>query len=156
MCFSDSDDHFDTPLHYTETIFMGIPHFCHVVTQPCIQHANPSSEWNTNSSNQTWRRLHLPNISDSLLRVSQGPWSCFILRQGAILYIFMILWSLLWQLYLSWVCIDYSFLWSNFCFLKSNMQRVTWLDLKKHTIYFWRCDHNLSKWSHLNLLELQI
>ena len=28
MCFSDSDDFFDTPLEYTQTIFMEIQHFC--------------------------------------------------------------------------------------------------------------------------------
>ena len=28
MYFSDSDDHFDTPLDYTQTIFMEIQHFC--------------------------------------------------------------------------------------------------------------------------------
>ena len=78
MCFSDSDYYFDTPLHYTETIFMEIQHF-HACGDTTIQHANPSSEWNTNSSNKTQRRLHLSNISDSLLRVSQGPWSCSLL-----------------------------------------------------------------------------
>ena len=57
--------------------------FAHVVTPPCIQHTNPSPEGNTTTTTQTRRRLHLSyfrsNISDSLLRVSQGPWSCFIL-----------------------------------------------------------------------------
>ena len=64
-CFLDSDNGFDTPLHYTETIFMEIQHF-HSCGDTTIQHANPSLEWNANSSNQTQRRLHLSNISDSL------------------------------------------------------------------------------------------
>ena len=37
MCFSDSGDRFDTPLHYTQTTFNI---FAHVVTPPCM-HANP-------------------------------------------------------------------------------------------------------------------
>ena len=35
--------------------------FAHV-SPPCIQHANPSSEWKTNNNNQTRRRLHLSSI----------------------------------------------------------------------------------------------
>ena len=56
MCFSDSDDRFDTPLDYTWTIFMEIQHFRACIT---TSHANPSSECNTNINNITWRRLHL-------------------------------------------------------------------------------------------------
>ena len=37
MCFSDSGDRFDTPLHYTQTTFNI---FTHVVTPPRM-HANP-------------------------------------------------------------------------------------------------------------------
>ena len=37
MCFSDSGDRFDTPLHYTQTTFNI---FAHVVTPPSM-HANP-------------------------------------------------------------------------------------------------------------------
>ena len=44
MCLSNSDYHFDTPLHYTETIFMEIQHFC-ACGDTTIQHANQSSEW---------------------------------------------------------------------------------------------------------------
>ena len=32
MCFSDSDDPFDTPLDYTQTIFMEIQHFRACIT----------------------------------------------------------------------------------------------------------------------------
>ena len=32
MCFSGSDDRFDTPHDYTQTIFMEIPHFRACIT----------------------------------------------------------------------------------------------------------------------------